>query len=392
MILPAENGHHSCKLFFLLAFPADLCYNRKSRENGGGAVNRLIEKAAILLICILAFSVSDGTAAPVAALLITASVSAVVQIFTGTWAAAVLIAVCSAFCGVFPVMFCALPLLLYDALGERKWWLAAPALTILANFGGLSERQVIIVSVGTAVALIMHFRISRLENAAEELRTLRDEITEKNMRLTEQNLRIAAAQDNEVHIATLKERNRIAREIHDNVGHMLTRSLLQTGALQIINKDEALREPLSELKNTLDGAMTSIRTSVHDLHDDSIDMKKTIEELAAAVGEKFNVTVEYDAGEHIPGDVKLCVAGVVKESVSNCAKHSDGDRLTVAFIEHPAFYRLLVEDNGHCTDDSGPGGIGLTNMQDRAAAVGGNITFSRTDNGFRVFMTIPKER
>ena len=45
-------------------------------------------------------------------------------------------------------------------------------------------------------------------------------------------------QDYEIYLATLKERNRIAREIHDNVGHMLTRSILQLGALSVINKDE----------------------------------------------------------------------------------------------------------------------------------------------------------
>lgn len=47
-------------------------------------------------------------------------------------------------------------------------------------------------------------------------------------------------QDYEIYLATLKERNRIAREIHDNVGHMLTRSILQLGALSVINKDETV--------------------------------------------------------------------------------------------------------------------------------------------------------
>ena len=50
-------------------------------------------------------------------------------------------------------------------------------------------------------------------------------------------------QDYEIHLATLKERNRIAREIHDNVGHLLSRSLLQTGALQVMNHDKALDAP-----------------------------------------------------------------------------------------------------------------------------------------------------
>ena len=85
-------------------------------------------------------------------------------------------------------------------------------------------------------------------------------------------------QDYEIYLATLKERNRIAREIHDNVGHMLTRSILQLGALSVINKDETVGEAINDLSGTLNTAMTSIRSSVHDLHDDSIALKPRSEE------------------------------------------------------------------------------------------------------------------
>lgn len=71
-------------------------------------------------------------------------------------------------------------------------------------------------------------------------------------------------------LATLNERNRIAREIHDNVGHLLSRSLLQVGALQVVNRDETVRQGLDTMRDTLSGAMDSIRRSVHDLHDESV--------------------------------------------------------------------------------------------------------------------------
>ena len=54
---------------------------------------------------------------------------------------------------------------------------------------------------------------------------------------------------------------------------MITRSILQVGAIGVINKDENLKLPISELKNTLDSAMGSMRKSVHDLHDESVDLK-----------------------------------------------------------------------------------------------------------------------
>ena len=360
-------------------------------------MSRLYEKSIMVLLCIPALAMSGELYAPVIALLISVSVSAAAQIFNGKPAAWVLLGLCAVMCGVMPVMFCTMPIILCDALAEKKWWLTVPAATVFINIDSLSTWQIIMSFVGIIAAVVIYLRISGLEKKVGKLTELRDDITEKNMQLTSQNLRLAAAQDNEVRLATLKERNRIAREIHDNVGHMLTRSILQTGAIQIINKDETLKEPLDELRATLDGAMTSIRTSVHDLHDNSIDLKKTIEEMCAAVDDRFKVNLNYDAGEDISGEVKLCTAGIVKESISNAVKHSSGDRINIVFREHPAFFQLLVEDNGNCgklqgRSLSGHGGIGLGNMEDRAAGIGGQITFTPSEDGFRVFMTIPKER
>lgn len=83
-------------------------------------------------------------------------------------------------------------------------------------------------------------------------------------------------QDYEIHLATLQERNRIAREIHDNVGHMLSRAILQMGALQTIHREEPLHGQLMQINDTLGEAMNSIRESVHDLHNESLDLKQAL--------------------------------------------------------------------------------------------------------------------
>ncbi|MBO4627272.1 MAG: sensor histidine kinase [Lachnospiraceae bacterium] len=366
-------------------------------------MNRLLEKCAVFLLCLPGFLLAGSFSVPVLALLFAVSVSAAAQLFSGTAIAWILLFCGSAACGPFPVLMCALPLFLYDALYEHKWWLVVPAIAVAANIGELSIPQILCVLTGLAVTIIWYLRVTHLSESVSRLTTLHDDISEKNLQLAEQNKRLFEAQDNEVHVATLKERNRIAREIHDNVGHMLTRSILQTGALQIINKDEALREPLAELKNTLDGAMTSIRASVHDLHDDSIDLRRVLSEMADSVDKRFETSLQYDAGEHIPGEIKLCVAGIVKEGISNAVKHSSGDRIEIIFREHPAFYQLLLSDNGRAalseresgavvaSRESGSRGIGLRNMEDRAASVGGRISFTRSEQGFRIFLTIPKQ-
>lgn len=354
-------------------------------------MNRLLEKCALLMLCMFGFVMSDDLILPVAALLISAAATSLAQIFSGKKTAAAVIAGWAALCGCMPLLFCALPLMIYDALYEKKWWLAAPAAAALIHMEQLRHEQLAVVCIGICVGLIIHMRVSSLEKAVENLKMLRDEITEKNIQLTAQNIRLAETQDNEVRIATLKERNRIAREIHDNVGHMLTRSILQIGALQIINQDSRLCSPLGELKDTLDGAMTSIRTSVHNLHDNSIDLKKAITEMTDAIDEKFDVSLHYDAEEHIAGATKLCIAGVVKEGISNAVRHSNGNKISIILREHPAFYQLLIEDNG--TDSViTHSGIGLKNMESRVASLGGRITFTASGKGFHIFITLPKER
>ena len=257
-------------------------------------MNRLIDKLAILLLCMMSLAMSDSFIEPVIVAITAVTASAAAQLLTGKAAASVIIAACSLACGVYPLFFCMLPIMLYDALWEKKWWLVLPAAAVLINIGDMRIMQIVMTLAAIAVTVIIYHRVSGLEQTVTKLTLLRDEIAGKNRQLGEQNLRLAQAQDNEIHLATLKERNRIAREIHDNVGHMLTRSLLQSGALIVINKDEQLREPLESLKSTLDSAMTSIRESVHDLHDDSIDLKKVIEDSISSVDSRFTVMLDCD--------------------------------------------------------------------------------------------------
>jgi len=204
-------------------------------------------------------------------------------------------------------------------------------------------------------------------------------------------------QDYEIKLATLAERNRIAREIHDNVGHLLTRSLLQISALRVTHaENEQMTDELDMIKNTLSDAMDSIRSSVHNLHDESIDLRSRLE--AMLNGFVFcPVKLRYDAGD-LPVNVKLCFAAIVREALSNIAKHSNATGAGITLTEHPSFFQMVIYDNGtskivnsSATGSSGnTGGIGLQNMADRVDALGG-IFKTEQDKGFKVFISVPKE-
>lgn len=239
------------------------------------------------------------------------------------------------------------------------------------------------------MALAVHLEHGDRENLQlkEELKVLHDDQTEKDMIQKEHDRMLMENQNNMIYMATLKERNRIAREIHDNVGHTLTRSILQLGAIKAINKEPVLKKPLDDLHGSLGDAMTNIRKSVHDLHDESIDLESSIRQLTEGIS-ALDIHVDYDMSNAIPKDIKYSFIAITKEAVSNAVKHSNGDTLDILLREHPGFYQLIVKDNG--TDIKiNDTGIGLANITDRVNAMKGTLKIS-TDKGFKLLITVAK--
>lgn len=252
--------------------------------------------------------------------------------------------------------------------------------------------QIIFMIYCSLISLYLATQAKTRLNLISRCKTLRDTATENSITLKKQNQELIKINYENLHFTTLNERNRIAREIHDNVGHMLSRSILQLGALQIICKDDALKPHLETLKNTLDDAMNNIRNSVHDLHDDVIHLDTAIHDLI----QKFDfcpITFTYHITSDIPKDVKYCFITVIKESLTNIMKHSNATQATITIKEHFAFYQLIVQDNGSNinsnTLDENVSGIGLTSMKERVNMIQGNIHIS-SESGFRIFITIPK--
>lgn len=199
---------------------------------------------------------------------------------------------------------------------------------------------------------------------------------------------IVRNQDAEIQMATLKERNRIAREIHDNVGHLLSRCILQLGAVRMIHKDETVAEELQSVLEGLNESMTSIRKSVHDLHNDAVDLKQSIEKLIES-NKEFTTDFDYDVENDFPMKIKYCIISVITEGFQNAVKHSNGDSISILVREHPGMYQVVFHDNGTgavIKED----GIGLHNIENRVRELGGMVSFS-VEKGFRIFISIPKE-
>lgn len=305
----------------------------------------------------------------------------------------IIIAVYAAYlivCFIKPAFLFFIPLICYDVifLKIKGIWMLA-FLPLITNFTQTLFVSNWLIAAIIIAAYIIKQRTVSLQNIEKDYYKLRDNTKEISMQLEEQNKELLEKQNHEISLATVTERNRIARDIHDNVGHLLSRSILQIGALLAINKDEEKKESLTLIKDTLSEAMDSIRTSVHNLHEESINLQTEIQKLINS----FNfcsIKLDYDAETNLEKNIKYCFIAVTKEALSNIIKHSNCTQVLVIIREHPAFYQLVIQDNGsHCSYSS-ENGIGIKNITARVAALGGTVNIS-TDKGFRIFISTPKK-
>ncbi len=355
-------------------------------------MNRIIDKIPLLLFGAVISLSSGSPVIPVTAMLTAVSFSAVCQFSSNRQISAVLQVVFILLCFIFHGFVFFLPVILYDILREKRFYLCAAAtITFIVGASSHSLNNNLIIAGCILFCAVVQARTSAFETAERHYIETRDNSVELTNRLNDKNKQLTENQDYEIHLATLKERNRIAREIHDNVGHMLSRSILQIGAMQVLCKDEIQSEGLKGLSETLNSAMTSIRQSVHDLHDESVDLKQSLTESILPLEQNnINVRMNLDFTDNIPNNIKFCFIGIVKEAVSNILKHSNADSVSLTLREHPAFYQLTIDDNGKCCGEIGNTGIGLENMRERVNNLGGIITITSDANGFRIFISVKK--
>ena len=299
----------------------------------------------------------------------------------------------------YPPLVAVIPLAMYDIAKSRNY--IAFTIGIMAIISSFEYPLTIFIIILSIMAIVLNIKSEMLAVYSRDIRKIRDDSTEKTTRLRSQNTELMNARDTEIYNAQLSERNRIAREIHDNVGHTLSRAILQMGALLAIHKEEPIHSELESVRETLDNAMNNIRSSVHDLHDDSIDVKSSIEQLTEPLKEKYNLQMDIDIGEGTPRPVKYAIIGITKECVSNIIKHSSNTEVDIKLNEHPSMYQLIIHDysNDNRSDktvstsgknsDFSDFGMGLENIRGRAESVNGTLNIS-TENGFRVFVSIPK--
>lgn len=352
-------------------------------------MNLLIDKLIIFIFCIAFYIPNVSYTQRIVPILIAATISAISSYFDNDGIKLVGFIIYIFICIINPMFLFFIPLICYDILIFKVKYIWMLALfPIIYNLKQTLSIQAILTALLIVIAYLLKYRTVSLQNIKKEYFKLQDKGKEMSMMFEMKNKELMEKQDYEINLAMLNERNRIARDIHDNVGHMLSSSILQLGALLTVNKDNKTKESLELVKDTLTKAMDSIRNSVHDLHEESIELHTEIQTLIDNF--KFcPVHLDYDIDSNPEKSLKYCFITITKEALSNILKHSNATKASIILREHPALYQMIIQDNGTDIKYSSNNGIGLKNISDRVAAFNGNLNIS-TDNGFRVFISIPR--
>lgn len=349
----------------------------------------IIDKIIIFFICLFSFLFLSVNRSSVIIVLIAVTVSSLCYYFRLKKVNTIFLIFYCGLCVLNPLFCIFLPLMLYDmALLQLKVLAMLSIFLFLFYWHDNTIYHIGISLFALLLSYIMQDRTNRYTRLQEEYKKLRDTSQELNLYLSKKNKMLIENQNYEIHLATLQERNRIAREIHDNVGHMLSRSILQVGALLTLSKEDTLSQSLIMLKDTLNEAMNSIRKSIHGLYDDSIDLKANIQGIIEQF-QDYKIEFDYDMSEGVSKEVKYCFIMIIKEALSNTAKHSNANKIEIIIREHPVFYQLLIRDNG-TKKSQNDAGIGIESMKTRVLNLNGNISIDQR-NGFKIFISIPKK-
>jgi signal transduction histidine kinase len=352
-------------------------------------MNKIIDKIIVLTLCIVSYIQYKYDIYIVVPVICAAAVSALLSYLEKDIADITAFIAYNVVCIIYPAFLFFLPLISYDIfLSGKQYMLIAALIPVSIGFSAFPLLTCVFIILFMVISYLIRYRTASAEKLRAEYISLRDSTKELSLQLERHNHELMEKQDYEINMAMLNERNRIARDIHDSVGHLLSNSILQTGALITTCKDENLKEKLDVLKATLTEGMESIRSSIHDLHDESIDLYTEVRSLA----DNFHfcdILLDFDMESNPDKKIKYTIIAVLKEALSNIIKHSDAKNVRITLREHPALYQLTVKDDGSKKEISGEG-IGLNNIEQRVNSLKGIVNIAY-DKGFMVFVSIPKE-
>jgi two-component system, NarL family, sensor histidine kinase UhpB len=191
------------------------------------------------------------------------------------------------------------------------------------------------------------------------------------------------------------ERQRIARELHDEVGQTLTGVMLQVESLAAVIPDER-REQLNELRETARQGTEDVRRIARRLRPEALEdlgLQSALAALAGRIGEQAHIPI----GRHLDPQIglseqqELVVYRVAQEALTNVARHAKAERAHLRLERDESHALLIVRDDGRGLDPGARSSShGIRGMRERAMLIGAELAIGPAPGrGTEVKLTIP---
>ena len=206
-----------------------------------------------------------------------------------------------------------------------------------------------------------------------------------------------------LHLENLKEQEqaRIAREVHDQLGQLLTGLKMDIGWLRKHagekNDAQMLAEKLNAMNSLMDEAIQTVRRVASDLRPPILDdygLTDALEWKGVEFETRSGIKVFFEPPEtaiEIDNRVSTGLYRIYQEILTNIARHAGAERVDTRLENNEGYIVLTVTDNGKGFDTSKPvSSLGLLGMKERSYMIGGNLTInSKPGEGTSIIVTVP---
>ncbi|MCK0471755.1 sensor histidine kinase [Halalkalibacter sp. APA_J-10(15)] len=241
-----------------------------------------------------------------------------------------------------------------------------------------------LLNVGVIGAILYYWKKSYDQTIleADEERLARYELEKVKAELLEANSQA-------VQMAEVSERYRIARDLHDHLGHDLTGAVLGLQTFRRLEKGREKEAILDQVQERIERSTTTLRETVHDL---TPVARLGAEQLAFIANNYLGNEVEVEFNQSgnmnvVPVQIWSLLEPCMKEVLTNIARHSNATKVIIHLDVTEMIVRLSVRDNGFVLDKEDHG-TGLRHLKARARAAGGSISVNVAD-GYLVVCVFP---
>lgn len=226
-----------------------------------------------------------------------------------------------------------------------------------------------------------------------QLNFLNDDLRKHSYQLERAKSQIERYTQEVSELSKIRERNRIAEDLHDSIGHKLTSLLYQLQAYKVLLTDnpEARTDRLDQIIESLRGNIILLRNTVKNVEVKSYkSFKSSVTELIEEFHNNVPVVISFKIDgqpyQLSPGQ-ETVLYNNIRESLTNFARHSTGDKASIHLTYNPDNVELLIKDNGSLLQ-SLVRGYGIRAMEKRTELIGGSMAIN-TESGMELYFQIP---